>query len=559
MSLEAQPNGTPHNETLSPADLVASCNDPRAELDIVQAEVARVSQTLKTLIDKTHVLRARINEMYSPAIRLLPIEITAEIFQACIATFNMDDVMDTHEFVPLLLGSVCSSWRRIAWSSPNLWSSLTLRLNTSNIHTQIMLLDEWLSRSGDLPLSIRLFSEEEIHWASSTTPGTAIEVIKKYSSRWRDLDLRLPTSCYKYLPSSDEHLPLLHSLNLNPPGGQGERRHKVDMSNSAKIQHLSLSCVYLISVKFQWIHVTDLRLEAFYVDECLEALRQTPQLQSCSLRNIIGGDDGHALPDVPLVLPALLDLSIENEKDTHIALLLDTILMPVVARFSYSGRSLVHGNSLCALLARSPALETVAIDQTVVGNEDAFMDLLDSIENVKNFTFSTRSSSTDHSPLDDAILRMCNPALVPHGKKCLLPRLEVLDYRGPQTFTWSVLLETLESRQSKAYNAPAADVNADTNDKLLCQAPKSDIGVPNAAKADLLTIPALRAAPQEQVSKVSEWQSVRLNLTHRLPDLPDLPGPEILLPRLQALETKVSVLLTGNNAEKTEQVIRTLL
>ncbi|KAF9481691.1 hypothetical protein BDN70DRAFT_854645 [Pholiota conissans] len=545
MTLEVQPNGISHPESLSDIELVASSDDPRAELDIVQAEVARVAQTLKALMDKTHVLRGRVNEMYSPAIRLLPVEITAEIFQACIPVFNMDDAIDAKEFVPLLLGSVCSSWRRIAWSAPTLWSSLTLRLNTTHIHTQIVLLDEWLSRSGDLPLSIRLFSEEEIHWASATTPGTAIEVIKKYASRWRGLDLRLPTSCYKYLPSSDEHLPMLQSLNLNPPGGQGERRHKVDMSNSAKIQHLSLSCVYLISMKFQWVHVTDLRLEAFYVDECLEALRQSPQLQSCSLRNIIGGDDGHALPDAPLVLPALRNFSIENEKDTHIALLLDTIMMPSMTRFSYSGRSLVHCSALCALLARSPSLETFIFAQTVVSNDDAFMNLLGSLDTVKTFVFSTKSNSADHSPLDDDILRMCNPALVPPGKKCLLPRLEVLEYFGPQTFAWPVLLETLDSRQPKA--SPSS---ADASDAALCKTPTSEMEINNKEKVDSTH------TSQAEGCKVFEWQSVRLNLTHRAADQTE---PDFLLPSLQALKIKVSVLLTSAGAENNERIQRTLI
>lgn len=545
MLLDGQSHGHA-SHTLSSSNTVVSPDDPRAELDIVQAEVARVSQTLKALMDKTHVLRARINDMYSPVIRHLPPEITAEIFQACIPVFDMEDI-NSSTSIPLQLGSVCSSWRRIAWTAPTLWSSLTLQLNTSNIATQIILLEEWLSRTGDLPLSLRLCSEEEIHWSSSPTPGTAIEVIRKYASRWKDLDLRLPTSCYKFLPTSESCLPLLQSLNLNPPGGQGERRHKVDMSNSAKIQHLSLSCVYLISMKFQWVHVTQLRLEAFYVDECLEALRQSPQLEVCLLRNIIGGDDGHTLPEAPLILPTLRTLSIENEKDTHIALLLDTIAIPRTTHFSYSGRNLVHLSSLCALILRSAALETIAISQTAIGEDDSFDTLLRSMKGVKKFSFTTSSMHSGHSPLDDNLLRMCNPGLVAPGEECLLPRLESLEYRGPQTFSWPVLLETLESRGPKlmatrrsSAAAPTAmlqdESDADPSEKAGDDArPDGEPGGP-------------KLAPR---AEIFDWKSLGLNIILRLGDTPIFPVAHDLH-RFGALTTKCNIQLTSIDQESRE-------
>lgn len=520
-------------------------NDPRAELDIVQAEVARVSQTLKALMDRTHGLKARINDMYSPAIRLFPPEVTAEIFQACIPAFDMEDT-SSDTSIPLMLGSVCTSWRRIAWSAPTLWSSLTLRLSTSSISTQITLLDEWLSRSGDLPLSLRLFSDEEIHWVAPTNPGTAIEVIRKYASRWKDLDLRLPTSCYKFLPASDETLPLLRSLNLNPPGGQGERRHKVDMSNSAKIQHLSLSCVYLISMKFQWVHVTHLRLEAFYVDECLEALRQSPQLEVCSLHNIIGGDDGHVLPSPPLILPALHTLSIENEKDTHIALLLDTIAIPQATYFSYTGRTLVHTSSLCSLIARSAALESVAINQSTVGEDDSFNNLLRAMKGVKKLVFKVRMPHTGRSPLDDDLLRLCNPTLLAPGEECLLPRLEHLEYRGPQTFTWPMLIQTMESRARKNGSNLSIGAISEGHDS------HEHGGNLSRESSEITPVPIAVSA---QSTKIFNWKSMRLNLTRRQTDLWQLPDENIVVQHLKPLLQimKVSVEFTSIGPDASEE------
>lgn len=417
--------------------------DPLAELTQVEAEVAKVSATLNALILKSHALKARANEIYSPFIRLLPPEIISVIFQSLIPPFA-DSESDTA--APLRLGSVCSFWRTIAWANPSLWSSLSIRFNDPTINTQIILLRQWLRRSGDLPLSIRLVSEEEIQWGTQLTPATAIKIINEYSARWRDLDLRLPTSCYKHLPPSDASLPLLTSLTLNPMGGQGERRHKLDMSTSARIHHLTLSCVYLVSVKFQWDQVTHLCLQAFYVDECLEVLRQTSQLVSCALVNIIGGDDGHALPNSPVLLSSLKTLNIENRKDTHISLLLDTISIPNATHLSYSGRNLIHHPLICDLISRSTSLQTFSLIETVVSNEDVFVQLLQALKSVTKFVFTTPCTSS--TPLGDNILRLCNPTLFPtHGQDCLLPALREFEYSGPQGFTWSTFLATLVCRQ----------------------------------------------------------------------------------------------------------------
>ena len=420
--------------------------DPLLELIQIEAEVAKLSATLNALTLRSHALKVRANEIHSPFIRLLPPEIITEIFQFLIPPFT-DSESDTA--VPLRLGSVCSFWRTVAWANPSLWSSLSIRLNDPTINTQITLLRQWLCRSGDLPLSIRLVSEDEIQWGARFTPATAIQIVNEYSARWRNLDLRLPTSCYKYLPPSDASLPLLTSLTLNPMGGQGERRHKLDMSTSARIHNLTLSCVYLVSVKFQWDQVMHLYLQAFYVDECLEVLRQTPQLVSCALVNIIGGDDGHALPNSPVLLSSLKTLIIENKKDTNISLLLDTISMPNATHLSYSGKNLIHLPYICGLISRSTSLQTFSLLETVVSNEIIFIHLLRALKSVTKFVFTVPCTHAGPTPFGDTILRLCNPTLSPtYGNDCLLPVLRELEYSGPQGFTWSTFLETLVCRQS---------------------------------------------------------------------------------------------------------------
>jgi hypothetical protein len=166
--------------------------------------------------------------------------------------------------------------------------------------------------------------------------------------------------------------------------------------------------------------------------------------------NIIGGDDGHALPNSPILLSSLKTLNIENKKDTNISLLLDTISMPNATQLSYSGRNLIHLPLICGLIARSPSLQTFSLLETVVSNEDAFVQLLQALKSVTKFVFtiSCTHASPTWTPFGDKILRLCNPTFsFPYGKDCLLPALRELEYSGPQGFTWSTFLETLACRQ----------------------------------------------------------------------------------------------------------------
>jgi len=425
-------------------------DDPHAELASVEAKMSTISATLQRLLTKTHVLKSRINDIDSPFLRLLPAEIISAVFEFCTPSWTLynDTSNCTHEPFPLKLGSICTRLRRIAWRTPTLWASLSLFITPKNCASQISLLDEWISRSGDLPLLINLSSEDEQSWSEPDAPTAAVEVIKKYSSRWRWLHLQLPTSCYASLPGPEICLPLLTALHIDPAGGQTERRHKVDMSHTSQIKYLGLSCVYLTSMVFQFNQVTHLTLQSFYVDECLKVLSQSPQVVDCTLRSFIDGDDGHTLPVSPVILPALKRLTLDNVKDTPIASLLSIIRIPNAMELTYSGRNLIHITQLCALISRSTSLRTFSLLGTFVSSENIFVQLLTALKSIKEFNLDVSNVVPNaSSPLVDRILQQCNPSATDgSGTDCLLPALETFKYSGAQSFSWSEFISTIKSR-----------------------------------------------------------------------------------------------------------------
>ncbi|KAJ7940156.1 hypothetical protein B0H13DRAFT_1454893, partial [Mycena leptocephala] len=79
----------------------------------------------------------------------LPPEILAEIFIHCLPT--QEFVTPDLTTAPLILCGICRRWREVALSTPKLWNSLFLQLNTYKTADFCQM---WLSRARGAPLSL---------------------------------------------------------------------------------------------------------------------------------------------------------------------------------------------------------------------------------------------------------------------------------------------------------------------------------------------------------------------------------------------------------------------
>ncbi|KAF8155533.1 hypothetical protein B0H34DRAFT_499244 [Crassisporium funariophilum] len=437
--------------------------DPRAELIRAEEEVSHVGDVLAKLLERVQLLKARINTTESLILHILPPEIIADIFLFCIPPLILQEgstepveegstdqreegSTDTSRFTPLELGSVCSSWRKIAWSTPSLWSSLALHFtNTHVAPLQILLLEQWLSRSGSLPLSMRFSSSREIHWKA----GIEIpffNVINAYSSRWGHFDFRLPCSCYPRLPGPDTVLSSLQLLCLKPDDPDGNRVRNINF-NAPQLQHLSVSRLYVKSLKLTLAALTHLDLESFYPDEFLAILRQTPQIVDVWFKRILDGDDGHELPKAPLLLSSLKKLRISNDHDIHLSLL-DNIIAPQLDEFHcYTTGPLATSTPTLAISSMEACSLKILVLKRLVLREEQLVELLQPITSLTTLSLTVRKKNSIPQPVTDHFLQLCNPTHAVLGQgNCLLPRLESLIYHGPQSFKWSTVLHLLESR-----------------------------------------------------------------------------------------------------------------
>ncbi|KAL0060273.1 hypothetical protein AAF712_012936 [Marasmius tenuissimus] len=162
----------------------------KEEMDEIQAmirdpedEIRRIDEVISRLQARRAIRQQFVDEcrkLVSPS-RRLPRELWGEVFVHCLPEKHLP-VRSTTE-APLLLTTVCRSWREIALSTPRLWNSIHLFLPTSTEYRHsafsFMLkgrqegLSLWLERSGSLPLQISL--------AMNPLPATADARVLQYN------------------------------------------------------------------------------------------------------------------------------------------------------------------------------------------------------------------------------------------------------------------------------------------------------------------------------------------------------------------------------------------
>ncbi|KAJ7807114.1 hypothetical protein B0H13DRAFT_590108 [Mycena leptocephala] len=168
-------------------------NAPRRAVADLTEEIMRMQNLLDGLTRKRDELSQLIDShlaLVSPA-RRLPEDVISAIFIACVSSTS-NATLDS-ETAPLLLCQVCSAWRRVALSTPQLWTSLHIPLlSTSKTQDLADIASCWLSRSGVLPLSISLIYTD-VHEQSDEPDLSPLASLAKFSLRWKSINMVLPT------------------------------------------------------------------------------------------------------------------------------------------------------------------------------------------------------------------------------------------------------------------------------------------------------------------------------------------------------------------------------
>ena len=270
---------------------------PIANLGDLEREINRIQETYSSLMEQRQVLLAEIEgyrSLISPA-RRLPIDILEEIFIHTLPTTH-NALMDPRK-CPLLLTQICHGWRKIALSTPQLWSSIHITVphiarghpgqwgpmhfgnlpeefrvpTLSFLRNYASYIANWLGRSGECPLSISLYD-----WRDSFPPEEHYDIIINsflpHACRWKTLVLDTRSPFLGRIAELTEYdVPLLESLTLHvimndeigPSGPLGVwgmsgiiKSHRLKKIDS-QIEH------NITNFAFKWAQLTDIKLSQF--------------------------------------------------------------------------------------------------------------------------------------------------------------------------------------------------------------------------------------------------------------------------------------------------------
>lgn len=348
---------------------VAMVNGKVSEYDTRIAELEATLAAIKQRRAELHTTVTAHEALVSP-LRRLPPEILQIIFVWCLSQ-NRNAVMHASE-APVLLGRICSEWRRISIATPELWATLHIvppNVNFSNPTSSTArfqrkrdLIEMWLGRSGACPLSISLVwfagdSEEEIKLC-----GTLLEVLVPLCGRWKVLDFQVPLKMFKpFIGLSVQDVPYLEGLSLmdnrTPLDADAVDRWPDSLAfaeNATRLRNFTLTFfsggIRLPTIP--WQDLTMLYLESniafFFRDsrDMLTTLACCTSLISCTLKFPLSHTA--SLPaydrlDLPVTMPELQVLCVDGDQHLHNTFHMSNTLVnlcaPRLRRLEILGRS----------------------------------------------------------------------------------------------------------------------------------------------------------------------------------------------------------------------------
>ncbi|KAJ7643824.1 hypothetical protein FB45DRAFT_896155 [Roridomyces roridus] len=241
----------------------------------------------------------------------IPVEIITEIFTQFLPRCPKRPFLVGRRS-PLLLAQVCRLWRDVALTTHVLWSSFILFSDVPDRRAhEKYLLDLWLQRSGDLPLSISL------KFPNRTKPsalGTAlVETVLQHASRWQEVHLNIPYEDFLGIPCP---MPLLRSLTVAQNGIPDPELPAISMQ-APNLTEVTISSPHgYFPITLPWGQLTTLTATIYEYD-AVQIFRSAAALETCTLTVIHhGADPSTALrtPAPPLLKLRSLKLSCQPHR-----------------------------------------------------------------------------------------------------------------------------------------------------------------------------------------------------------------------------------------------------
>ncbi|TDL22499.1 hypothetical protein BD410DRAFT_788311 [Rickenella mellea] len=236
-----------------------------------------------------------------------PPEILSDIFLRCLPVDELP--RSSPNTAPILLTHVCSLWRNVAVSTPDLWCRIEVGVGAKDVfeHTKgwhgyvkphprpsldAKVLEQWTRRSGSMPLTVHIGypAEPELSYDGP------FEIIRNVAHRWRDMLFGLPTPyLQRVVALIPTDTPLLESFAMNdrsiprwvsyrdePPPKRPLSFNFVS-SPLPLLQSLSIRAAVWFNFNTQLNALQTLSLDHCRPSNSLEILRNCPNIEELTL------------------------------------------------------------------------------------------------------------------------------------------------------------------------------------------------------------------------------------------------------------------------------------
>jgi hypothetical protein len=227
------------------ATIETLCVDPLQDIQRLDKEIDKLEEEIASLHRRREELQTFVEDhrMLLSPIRQLSPEVLQRIFVECVAADCHRDFYAASYPVmlaaqaPMLLGRVCSSWRRLAYSTAELWNAFHVAIpnpekgeaDGSLATLRLEALKDWLGRTGSLALHISLFAAPSPFSAWNSDAGESMPIIPRYShicqfaealmefaDRWGSLTLYVPPPVLRpWSLLASRTLPMLKDVRLS--------------------------------------------------------------------------------------------------------------------------------------------------------------------------------------------------------------------------------------------------------------------------------------------------------------------------------------------------------
>ncbi|KAJ7212883.1 hypothetical protein C8J57DRAFT_1602471 [Mycena rebaudengoi] len=309
--------------------MAETATELRAQLAKVGEDEAVLQAKLQLLAEERQSILRKLGTVVYPVLTL-PSDITTEVFMHCLDNRVFIYNCPLKAYPPLLLASVCRTWRKVALAFPRLCASFRLHWHVLNVVRREPLLQYWLPHAGSCPIDLELSG-----W--DLTPSMC-DTVAKYAPQLRSLALSAQSASQFSLAAqqSQRCFAALRKLAVEFESEFGGTAITA-FTEAPQLRELHITRGSISFINLPWDQLTTLHLEDILERE---VLNQTPNLEVLSFYDTLtldsdSEDDEQTL--VPLVMTKLHTLKIDADSSSNWHFL-DHLTLPALRTLEFGHR-----------------------------------------------------------------------------------------------------------------------------------------------------------------------------------------------------------------------------